>query len=80
MNECKEIGCPALCCTLTKEMLEWKPGLKPLPIFVSDGNGGYVCQYLQDGECSIYDRRPSVCEQFEYKGDACNNLRMKFIV
>lgn len=81
MNECKKIGCPALCCKLTVAMQEWKPDARPVGMWSKRENGDYVCDYLSvDNECTIYNERPTICRNFEFNGSACNTLKMKFIV
>ncbi len=35
-----------------------------------DGHGGpgwfYTCRHYQDGDCSIYDKRPRMCKNYPY--------------
>ncbi len=33
------------------------------------------CRYLADGKCTIYDRRPVTCREYEVDGPMCRETR-----
>lgn len=82
MNRC--LPCSA-CCRLQVELI---CGVDDVPedlteVVREDGVELHVmrrkpdgyCVALRNGSCSIYNRRPVECVEFEFGGERCNELR-----
>ncbi|MFZ2855628.1 MAG: YkgJ family cysteine cluster protein [Rhodocyclaceae bacterium] len=71
--------CAAICCHL--EVLLMGDDDVPAHLSTEDRWGGWVMRRLDDGwcaavdrdtmRCTIYERRPAVCREYEMGGDDC---------
>lgn len=80
---CKGCG---LCCFLSVELVD---GVDDIPeemseVVYEDGctytqmkmKDGHCIALTDDGLCSIYDSRPSVCQEFEFGGERCLDMQL----
>lgn len=54
------------------------PSGKPFHNMKSNGDG-YTCIALaKDGKCTIWDKRPQMCRDFEVESDRCKAIRTEY--
>lgn len=89
MDETPKIGCDSCraCCCRLEVMLMGDDDV-PRQLTARDRWGGWVMRRLADGwcaaldrgsmRCTIYERRPEICREFEMGGDECAGERKAF--
>lgn len=78
-------GC-GLCCFLSVELVAGMDDVPDELTEVVDDDGyeslqmkihnGHCIALTEDGRCSIYERRPTVCRDFEFGSDRCLDMQL----
>lgn len=72
--DCKECPNPSVCCSqrvLLSPLDAQSLGLPKGTRYLNDDNT--VCQFFDDGRCTVYSKRPRACMEF----DCCNKRQLK---